>query len=58
MQKQRVGFESGGQAQKEKIEYIPVTKSPANATDDQKESVRLWNLMVKTIRDNGLMKEK
>jgi len=51
--KQVVGFEEGGQV--EKIEYIQMTRS---SNDHDKESVRLWNLMRKTLLDNKLMKEK
>jgi len=43
---------------KERVEYIPLTRSSDKMNDEQKESVRLWNLMVKTLRDNGLMEEK
>lgn len=39
----------------EKIEYIQMTRS---TSDNDKESVRMWNLMRKTLLDNGLMREK
>lgn len=39
----------------EKIEYIQMTRS---TSDNDKESVRMWNLMRKTLLDNGLMKDK
>ena len=42
----------------DKVEYIPLTKAPANATEEQKESVRLWNAMVKKLRDLGAMEDK
>ncbi len=42
----------------QKIEYIPLMKNSPKSSDEEKESVRLWNLMVHTLRENGLMKEK
>ncbi|MGG3454245.1 hypothetical protein [Paenibacillus rhizolycopersici] len=41
-----------------RIEYIPTMRNSQKSTDAEKESVRLWNLMVATLRENGLMKEK
>lgn len=41
-----------------KIEHIPLVKNNPKGTDEEKESVRLWNLMVNTLRENGMMKEK
>ncbi|MCM3130948.1 hypothetical protein ACFQ3J_00390 [Paenibacillus provencensis] len=48
----------GEQTQKDKIEYVPTMRNNPKATDAERESTRLWNLMVNTLRDNGLMKEK
>lgn len=45
-------------SEKQKIDYVPSTKANAGASDAEKESVRVWNLMQKTLMDNGLMKEK
>ena len=41
-----------------KIPYVPQQKSSDDMTDAQKEGVRVWNLMRKTLLDNGLMEEK
>ncbi|MFD2330085.1 hypothetical protein ACFSR7_12605 [Cohnella sp. GCM10020058] len=41
---------------KEQIEHIPTIKASEDGAD--KETVRLWNLMVKTLKENGLMKDK
>jgi len=48
---------SGGSS-RIKIEYVPTMRNSQKSTDAEKESVRLWNLMVATLRENGLMKEK
>lgn len=40
------------------MEYVPIMKNNPKSTPAEKESVRIWNLMVSTLRDNGLMKEK
>jgi hypothetical protein len=45
-------------AKTEKIPYIPQTRASEKSTDAEKESVRLWNLMRKTLLDNGLMEDK
>lgn len=42
----------------QQMEYVPTMKNNPKSTPAEKESVRLWNLMVSTLRDNGLMKEK
>jgi len=41
-----------------KIPYVPQQKTSDDMTDAQKEGVRVWNLMRKTLLDNGLMEEK
>ena len=41
---------------KEQIEHIPMLRAQKDGPDE--ETVRLWNLMVKTLRDNGLMRAK
>ncbi|MCM3703797.1 hypothetical protein [Paenibacillus macerans] len=43
---------------RQKIEYVPTMRNSPKSTDAEKESVRLWNLMVNTLKENGLMKEK
>lgn len=48
----------GGKSTGEKIQHIPTLRNNPNSTDKEKESVRLWNVMVNTLRENGLMKEK
>ncbi|MFC3797902.1 hypothetical protein [Cohnella sp. GCM10012308] len=48
--------DGSGAAEKEQIEHIPTIKASEDGAD--KETVRLWNLMVKTLKDNGLMKDK
>ena len=40
---------------KVKIEHIPMIKSSGEGDD---ETVRLWNLMVKTLKSHGLMESK
>lgn len=50
-------WENGGRF-KGKIEYIPTMRNTPKSTDAEKESVRIWNLMVSTLRENGLMKDK
>lgn len=52
----KVSERSGSLPAKEKIEHIPAIKVSEDSGDQ--ESVRLWNLMVKTLKDNGLMKAK
>jgi len=44
--------------QTEQMEYVPIMRNNPKSTAAEKESVRIWNLMVTTLRDNGLMKEK
>lgn len=41
-----------------RIEYVPIIRNNPKATEAEKESTRLWNLMVDTLRKNGQMKEK
>lgn len=40
----------------DQIEHIPLIKASEDGADA--ETVRLWNLMVKTLRANNLMKAK
>lgn len=47
----------GGTA-KEKIQYIPLQRQSEKMDAAAKEGVKLWNLMVNTLRDNGLMEDK
>ena len=49
---------SGVPVQTGKVEYVPIMRNNPKSTAAEKESVRIWNLMVTTLRDNGLMKEK
>jgi len=42
----------------EKVEYIELFPVKENATKSEKESIRLWNVMVTALRKNGLMKER
>jgi len=44
--------------QTQQMEYVPIMRNNPKSTAAEKESVRIWNLMVTTLRDNGLMKEK
>lgn len=41
-----------------KIPYIPTQRNRDGMTSAEKEGVRLWNLMVTTLRENGLMEDK
>jgi hypothetical protein len=54
--------ESSGEVKKvgnvNKIPYVATQRQNDKMTDSQKEGVRVWNLMVQTLRDNGLMEEK
>jgi len=54
--------ERGGEVKKvvsvEKIPYVALQRANDNMTESQKEGVRVWNLMVKTLRDSGLMEDK
>lgn len=46
---------SGGD---QKIQYIPLKRSSDKLSDAEKEENKLWNLMVNTLRNNGLMEDK
>ncbi|WP_157764415.1 hypothetical protein [Paenibacillus riograndensis] len=41
-----------------KIQHIPLQRTNDKMDAAGKEGVKLWNLMVNTLRDNGLMEEK
>jgi uncharacterized protein YycO len=41
-----------------KIPYVALQRQNDNMTESQKEGVRVWNLMVKTLRDNSLIEDK
>lgn len=43
---------------KTKIPYVALQRANDKMTDSQKEGVRVWNLMVETLQDNGLMEKK
>lgn len=53
-----VKWKVGSVSTSKKIEYIPLMRNNPKSSNEEKESVRLWNLMVNTLRENGLMKEK
>lgn len=55
---QRGSWGEATAAPKEKIQYIPLQRENEKMEEANKEGVRIWNLMVKTLRDNGLMEEK
>lgn len=42
----------------EKIPYVALQRTNDKMTESQKEGVRVWNQMVQTLRDAGLMEEK
>lgn len=54
--------ESSGEVKKvgniTKVPYVPLQRVNDKMPDDQKEGIRLWNMMVNTLRDNGLMDDK
>jgi len=52
------GSAPSGGSSRSKIEYIPTMRVSQKSTEAEKESIKLWNLMVTTLRENGLMKEK
>ena len=55
----KIKWEVGGpQAGGKKVQHIPALRNNPNSSDKEKESVRLWNIMVNALRENGLMKEK
>lgn len=47
-----------GEITKEKIPYVAAQRTNDKMSDSQKEGVRVWNLMVSTLRENGLMEDK
>ncbi len=52
------GGEQPSPSASQKILHIPMTRASDKSTDSEKESVRLWNLMRKTLLDNGFMETK
>ncbi len=42
----------------DKVEYIPLLRANDKTSDQEKESIRLWNAMVRKLRDHGLMEDK
>jgi hypothetical protein len=52
------GGDSAPSSQGGKIPYVAPQRVTDKTTDSQKEGIRIWNLMVKTLRDNNLMEEK
>lgn len=53
---QRVGFEK--QSTRKQIQYVPLQKNSESMNNSEKEGVKVWNLMVNTLREHGLMKDK
>lgn len=41
-----------------KIAHVPMQRSSDSMSASEKEGVRVWNLMRKTLLDNGLMEDK
>lgn len=58
MNVQRSTWDDAPLREDNRIEYVPIIRNNPKATEAEKESTRLWNLMVDTLRKNGLMKEK
>lgn len=48
----------GATSSKKKIQHIPSQRTNDKMDAAAKEGVKLWNLMVNTLRDNGLMEDK
>ncbi|MBY9081200.1 hypothetical protein KIH86_23925 [Paenibacillus sp. HN-1] len=48
----------GADAPSKKIQHIALQRTNDKMDAAAKEGVKLWNLMVNTLRDNGLMEEK
>lgn len=46
------------QGNKAKVPYVALQRTNDKMTDSQKEGVRVWNLMVRTLQENGLMEER
>jgi hypothetical protein len=55
---QRVGFESGGQADKPKHPYVALQRINDKMNDSEKAGINMWNSMVNWIRSKGEMEEK
>lgn len=55
---QKVGWETGGSVQKERIPYVPQARNSEKSSNSEKEGNRVWNLMRKTLLDNDLMESK
>lgn len=44
--------------QKTKIPHVALQRAKEGMSEAQKEGIKVWNLMVKTLRDNELMEDK
>lgn len=44
--------------QPDKVPYVALQRANDKMSDSQKEGVRVWNLMVNTLRENNLMEDK
>lgn len=42
----------------QKIPYVALQRANDKMTESQKEGVRVWNAMVNTLREAGLMEDK
>lgn len=42
----------------QKIPYVALQRANEKMTESQKEGVRVWNAMVNTLREAGLMEDK
>ncbi|WP_172455486.1 hypothetical protein [Paenibacillus sp. BIHB 4019] len=58
MEKQRVGFETGGAKPKRKAPYTPKHRITKDMEDSQRAGSERWNLFVDILQENGLMEEK
>ncbi|OKP81638.1 hypothetical protein A3842_11205 [Paenibacillus sp. P3E] len=55
---QKVGWETGGSAKEDKIEYVSLQRINDKMSASEKAGVKIWNTMVNWIRDHGGMEEK
>lgn len=53
-----VGRRQDGEDPRRKVPYTPKQRTTDSMTDGQKEGVKLWNLMVDVLKENGLMEDK
>jgi hypothetical protein len=58
MQKQKVGFESGGGSERRKAPYTAKHKITKEMDESQRAGSERWNLFIDILQENGLMEER